>query len=348
MKQKNQISDVKPKIGITVGDIHGIGPEIIIKALSDHRLLKSFVPVIYGSGSLVSFYKKSLNLDQFNFFQSDHIDKINPKKINVINCWNDRVEITPGLGTKESGKYAKLSLQYAVSDLKDGKIDAMVTAPLSKELVKDEDFEFPGHTEYLANALEAKEALMVMMLDDFRVAVVTGHIPLKEVSHKLDKDLLSRKLDLLISSLQNDFDIKKPKIAVLGLNPHAGENGMLGSEDSGIIQPVIDDKKNHGHMVFGPYPADGFFGSGQQKNFDAVLAMYHDQGLIPFKTLTAGEGVNYTAGLSKIRTSPAHGTAFNLAGKNLSDPTSMRNAIYAAIDLARTRYQKTDHDSSHN
>lgn len=337
MKQKNQKNTTKPIIGISIGDMNGIGPEVTIGALSDNRMLKSFIPVIYASGGLISFYRKQMKNEHFNYHQCDTVDTINPKKINVINCWTDRVELTPGQGSEESGNYARLSLTAATEDLKAGKLDGLVTAPLSKEFVKNEAFDFPGHTEYLTTTFGASDSLMLMILGDLRVGVVTGHIPLKEVSHKLTKELVQSKTELLLRSLADDFGIKKPKVALLGLNPHAGENGVLGSEDQGIITPVIESFKDKGHLVMGPFPADGFFGSGQFKNFDGILAMYHDQGLVPFKTLTGGEGVNFTAGIPKIRTSPAHGTAFNLAGKNLADPTSMRNAIFAAVDLARNK-----------
>ncbi|MFT7281604.1 MAG: 4-hydroxythreonine-4-phosphate dehydrogenase, partial [Cyclobacteriaceae bacterium] len=222
---------------------------------------------------------------------------------------------------------------------------AIVTAPLSKEFVKGEDFDFPGHTEYFTKEFEAADSLMLMVLGDLRVGVVTGHIPLKEVSHKLDKDVLRSKINVFLKTLSDDFEIKKPKLAVMGLNPHAGENGVLGSEDDLLIKPVLNEFKEDGHLIYGPFPADGFFGSGQFKQFDGILAMYHDQGLIPFKTLTGGEGVNFTAGLSVIRTSPAHGTAYPLAGKNQADPTSMRNAIYTAIDMVNSKKSNTNYES---
>ncbi|MFZ9045834.1 MAG: 4-hydroxythreonine-4-phosphate dehydrogenase PdxA [Cyclobacteriaceae bacterium] len=340
MKQKNQRNTTKPIIGISIGDMNGIGPEVTIGALSDTRMLKSFVPVIYASGGLISYYRKQMKTEQFSYHQCENINDIHLKKINVINCWTERVEIQPGSGNEESGKYARVSLAAATEDLKAGKLDGMVTAPLSKEFVKNDEFDFPGHTEYLTKVFEASDSLMLMILGELRVGVVTGHIPLKEVSHKLTKELVQSKTEILLQSLMNDFVIKKPKIALLGLNPHAGENGILGSEDDGIIVPVIEEFKKKGNLVMGPFPADGFFGSGQFRNFDGVLAMYHDQGLIPFKTLTGGEGVNFTAGINKIRTSPAHGTAYNLAGKNVADVTSMRNALFAAIYLARNKMQE--------
>jgi 4-hydroxythreonine-4-phosphate dehydrogenase len=344
MSEKNQKYKSKPIVGISIGDINGIGPEVIIKALKDNRLTKQCTPVIYANGSILSYYRKVLNDNDFNFFQCKDLSQLNHKKVNVINSWNEKVEITPGIPNETGGQYAVKSLEAATSDLKNGNINALVTAPLSKEMVQKASFEFPGHTEYLANVANAKDSLMMMILDSLRIAVVTGHIALEQVPKQLSPELISLKLSLLIKSLKKNFDIKKPKVAVLGLNPHAGENGKLGTEDNEVITPVIDEFKNKGDLVFGPFPADGFFGSGQHNQFDAVLAMYHDQGLIPFKILSQGEGVNFTAGLPFVRTSPAHGTAYNLAGKNLADPTSFLNAIFAAIDLSRKQFSEISED----
>ncbi len=330
-----------PKIGITIGDINGIGPEIIVKALLDNRTYQNFTPIIYANGGIMSYYRKSLGKDQFNFHQAKSISQLNPKKVNVINVWTERVEVTPGNPNQTSGTYAKKSLEAAVEDLKTGQIDALVTSPFNKEYMKNEGFEFPGHTEYLASAFDVSDSLMLMVHEELRIAVVTGHIPLADVSQKITKETLESKLKLFLKSLKDDFQIRKPRIALLGLNPHAGENGMLGTEERDLIIPVIEEFKNSGNLVFGPYPADGFFGSSQYQSFDGVLAMYHDQGLIPFKHISQSEGVNFTAGLPVIRTSPAHGTAYNLAGKDLSNPSSMRNAIYLAHDLARNKIQET-------
>ncbi len=328
-------SENLPKIGISIGDINGIGPEVIITSLEDRRVYQNFTPVIYANGGLMSYFRKALKKENFNFHQASNVSQINPKKINIVNSWEDRAVVNPGKPDSESGVYARKSLEHAVSDLKTGNLDALVTAPISKEHMRNKGFEFPGHTEYLAQEFGGNEPLMLMVHDQLRVGVVTGHIPLSEVTSVLTSELIQSKVNILNDSLKNDFGIKKPRIALLGVNPHAGENGMLGNEENDIVIPVIEESKKQGHLVFGPYPADGFFGSNQYRSFDGVLAMYHDQGLIPFKHISRGEGINFTAGVGKIRTSPAHGTAFNLAGKQLADPTSMRNAIYLALDLAR-------------
>ena len=338
MSDKNKPKKHKPLVGISIGDINGIGPEIIIKALDDPRMTRQCIPVIYASGSIISYYRKLLNRHNFSFNQTETAENIHPKKTNVVNSWNEKVEITPGEPNSIGGKYAVLSLRAAVSDLKEKKIQALVTAPISKELVQENDFDFPGHTEYLAAEAGQSDSLMTMVYDSLRVAVVTGHIPLGKVEGMISKELISHKLHMLIQSLKKDFGIKKPKIAVMGLNPHAGENGKIGMEDMEIITPVINEIKDKGDLIMGPYPADGFFGSSQFIHFDGILAMYHDQGLIPFKVLSHGEGVNFTAGLPFIRTSPAHGTAFNLAGKDVADPTSMRNAIFLALDLIKEKF----------
>ncbi|MEQ8907505.1 4-hydroxythreonine-4-phosphate dehydrogenase PdxA [Ekhidna sp.] len=327
----------KPVIGITIGDVNGIGPEVIIKSLEDNRILKQFTPVIYGSGKVISFYRKQLDKEDFNYQQISNIEKVAHKKVNVLNVWDETVEINPGQANEIGGKYAVLSLQRAVADLKEGKIDAITTAPLSKELVQSDDFKFPGHTEYLTQEDGEKESLMFLVHEGLRVGVVTGHIPLKEVSDKVTKEKIVTKLKKMLKSLQKDFGIKKPRVAVLGLNPHAGENGLLGDEEEKSIIPAIEEVKSGHHIVMGPFPADGFFGMGSYKQYDGVLAMYHDQGLIPFKTLAFEEGINYTAGLSFVRTSPDHGTAFSIAGKNEADETSFRNALYLANDIIRQR-----------
>ncbi|NQZ75916.1 MAG: 4-hydroxythreonine-4-phosphate dehydrogenase PdxA [Ekhidna sp.] len=327
----------KPIIGISIGDVNGIGPEVVIKSLEDNRILKQFTPVIYASGKVISFYRKNLNKNNFNYQQIPSIDKVVHRKVNVLNVWNEAVEINPGEENELGGKHAVLSLQTAVKELKEGKIHALCTAPLSKELVQSENFKFPGHTEYLTQEAEAKDSLMLLVHDALRVGVVTGHVPLNQVSASISKDKVKSKLLMMIKSLQKDFGIKKPKVAVLGLNPHAGENGLLGTEEAKEIIPAIQEiKKNH-HLVAGPFPADGFFGMNTHKQYDGILAMYHDQGLIPFKTIAFEEGVNYTAGLSFVRTSPDHGTAFSIAGKNRADATSFRNALYLANDIIRQR-----------
>ncbi|HCX22552.1 MAG TPA: 4-hydroxythreonine-4-phosphate dehydrogenase PdxA, partial [Cytophagales bacterium] len=327
MEDSSQKKEHKPVIGISIGDINGIGPEVVIKALNDNRILRHLTPVIYADGRIISFYRKQLNLQNFNYNQTKSIDKIQDRKVNVINLNEQNVEVTPGKGTKEGGDYALLSLRKCLEDLKGGKIQAMVTAPLSKELVQSEEFNFPGHTEFLTQEDGAKDSLMFLVAEELRVGVVTGHIPLKDVSKKLTDKLLRQKLELMIKSLKKDFGIKKPRVAIMGLNPHAGENGLLGDEEEKVIIPVLNDLRNKGNLVFGPFPSDGFFGSNQYRSYDGILAMYHDQGLIPFKNIAFSNGVNFTAGLSFIRTSPDHGTAFNLAGKNEADETSLRSAI---------------------
>lgn len=337
MEDSSQKKEHKPVIGISIGDINGVGPEVTIKALNDNRILKHLTPVIYADGRVISFYRKELNLQNFNYNQIKSVDKIHHRKINVLNLNEQKIEISPGKPSKDGGEYALASLKKSIEDLKQGKIQALVTAPLSKELVQTEDFQFPGHTEYLTEQDGAKDSLMFLVSDELKVGVVTGHIPLKEVPEKLNKELLSEKLQMMIKSLKKDFGIKKPRIAVLGLNPHAGENGLLGKEEEQVISPVIDDFKNKGNLVFGPFPADGFFGSTQYRSYDGILAMYHDQGLIPFKNIAFSNGVNFTAGLSFIRTSPDHGTAFGIAGKNEADETSMRTAIFFAADIIKHR-----------
>jgi len=328
----------KPVIGITLGDINGIGPEVIIKALSDPRMLNILTPVVYGSTKVLSYYRKMLDMKDFNYSQIKSADQPNFKKINVINCWQEMIEIKAGNATPEAGECSLIALRQAVTDLKEERIDGLVTGPINKHTIQNEDFKFPGHTEYITAELGKQESLMLMVSESVKVGVVTGHIPLKDVPSALTKDLIRIKLKILVKSLQNDFGINKPRIAVLGLNPHAGEQGMLGHEEDEIINPVVTEEKKNGHLVYGPFPADGFFANRQQEKFDAVLAMYHDQGLAPFKILAFDEGVNFTAGLNKIRTSPDHGTAYNIAGKGIADPSSFRSAVYLASDLVRKKH----------
>ncbi|TXK33216.1 4-hydroxythreonine-4-phosphate dehydrogenase PdxA [Pontibacter qinzhouensis] len=327
----------KIRLGISIGDTNGIGPEIIVKTLSDQRILNYCIPVIYGSAALFSSIKKSLQAEHFHFLQVDSADALVNRKVNLINCWQEELVLEPGKPTPESGKASLQSLMAACQDLKAGKLDGLVTAPINKDNIQAEEFRFPGHTEFLTSYFDAAESLMLLVSDDLRVATVTGHMPINEVSGKLSVELLLRKLTILLESLRLDFGIQKPRVAVLGLNPHAGENGLLGSEETDIIRPAIIQLKDRGHLVFGPYPADGFFGMRQFKKVDAVLSMYHDQGLIPFKTLAFENGVNYTAGLPIVRTSPDHGTAYDIAGKRLADETSFREALFAACDIIRKR-----------
>ena len=327
----------KPIIGISLGDINGIGPEVIIKTLSDQRILKHATPVIYGSAKIISFYRKQLGADGFNYQQRSLTEEIRPQAHNLVNCWSDNVVVKPGKADPEGGKYAYLSLKHATDQLLEGKIDALVTGPINKKVIQQDDFNFPGHTEYLMNRCQTHKGLMLMISENLRIGVVTGHIPLKDIVSQINADAIKNKLDILRGCLKKDFGIAKPKIAVLGLNPHAGDEGLLGSEEQELIEPLIKELKNHGDLVFGPFPADGFFGSQQFHQYDAVLAMYHDQGLIPFKSLSFGTGVNYTAGLPVIRTSPDHGTAYQLAGHNKADESSFRAAFFTAIDLVKQR-----------
>lgn len=325
----------KPIIGISIGDINGISAEVTMKALMDGRLAKLVTPVIYAHGKALTFYKKHLNLDDFNFMQIKSIDDVHHKKINVINVVEECPEIIPGVETREAGKMALAALDQAIADLKANKINALVTAPLNKNNINSDELKFVGHTEYLTETFGSKNSMMFLVSDDMRVGLVSGHVPLKEVANNVTQERIREKLVIMLKSLETDFGINKPKIAVLGLNPHAGEDGLLGSEEAEIISPVIREFKDKGEMVFGPYPSDGFFGMMHQKKFDGILAMYHDQGLIPFKAVSFETGVNFTAGLPFIRTSPDHGTAYNIAGKNMAEPGSMRAAIFQAYDIIR-------------
>lgn len=345
MSDKNTNIKSLPILGISIGDLNGIGPEVVLKSLNDPRILKTFTPVIYASGGVISFYRKLLELEQFNYHQAKSIADIQHRKINVINVWEEKLNIVPGTPDKELGVYTLKSLSASVNDLKSGAIQGLVTAPLSKELIHTEQQKFSGHTEYLAEAFGVTDNLMFMITEKIRIGVVTGHVPLREITKKLTKDTLKSKISLMLNSLKQDFMIKKPRIALLGLNPHAGENGLLGSEEQDIISPVIKNFKDSGSLVFGPYPADGFFGSGQFTQFDGILAMYHDQGLIPFKYMAGGDGVNFTAGIPAVRTSPAHGTAFNIAGRNQADPSSMMTSYFLALDIIRNKSELSERKS---
>ncbi len=336
-EESTEINGVKPKIGITLGDTNGIGPEVVIKCLADTRITRLCTIVIYGSTQIITKYKKQLGLD-FSYHQLGHFNNyaLNDKKINIVNCWSEQMPIEPGKPTPESGKCALLALKAATDALKSGSIDAVVTAPINKKNMP-EDFGFPGHTEYFAKHFAISDSLMFLVADDLRVGVVTGHIPLKDVPSSITAEKLQKKLELMLYSLKVDFNIPKPKIAVLGLNPHAGELGMLGDEEQKVILPTLQKLRQKGHLVFGAFPADGFFGMMQYKKFDAVLAMYHDQGLIPFKTLAFENGVNFTAGLSIVRTSPDHGTAYDIAGKNMANENAMLEAIFSAYQIVKNR-----------
>lgn len=336
-KVKEEGSAHPIRVGISVGDINGIGPEVIIKSLRDNRLLLDCTPIIYASTKTMSFHKKAINDNDFMYQTCKSATEAVNRKINIVNVWNDDVQFELGKGTETSGKYAFLSLEKATEDLASGKIDVLVTAPISKEAISKAGFQFPGHTEYLAHLAGMDEALMMMVSGSLRVALVTTHVPLKEVSAALTKEKIVQKIRAVEASLKKDFGILKPRIAVFGLNPHAGENGKMGTEESEVINPAINQAKSEDILVYGPFPADGFFGSHSRSQFDAVLAMYHDQGLAAFKALAFDDGVNFTAGLPIVRTSPDHGTAFDIAGKNEASELSMRSAIYLSMDIYRTR-----------
>lgn len=327
----------KPRIGITIGDLNGIGPEVIIKALADNRLLSMVTPIVYGNTRVLSFYRKMMNLEEFSYSQVRQPGQFFPKSINVVNCWEDVIEIQPGQPSKTTARAALVALRKAIEDYKGGFLDGLVTAPIDKNTIYADDFQFHGHTEYLTQVFNATESLMFMVAKDLKVGLVTEHVPLKDVSALITPERVELKIRLMEMSLKKDFNIQKPKIAVLGLNPHAGDNGLLGDEENKVIAPVINNLKAKGKLVFGPIPADGFFASGQHLKFDGILAMYHDQGLVPFKYMAFEDGVNFTAGLPIVRTSPDHGTAYNIAGKNEADESSIRQAIYVAADIIKAR-----------
>lgn len=326
-------------VGISQGDINGIGLEVIIKTFLDPQMLEVCTPVIFGSNKTASFHRKALNIEDFSFNLIRDISEINHKRANIINVYEEDVIIELGAQTEAGGKYALKSLEAAAYALSQNQIDVLVTAPINKENIQSPDFKFPGHTEYLDEKFGTGNSLMFLVSDNLRVAVVTGHIPVTRVAQELTTEKIIKKIQVLNNSLIQDFSIRKPKIAVLGLNPHAGDNGVIGNEEQQIIIPAINKTKEEGMLVYGPYPADGFFGNGTYKNFDAVLAMYHDQGLIPFKTIAFNSGVNFTAGLPIVRTSPDHGTAYDIAGKNIASEESFRRAIYMAVDIYKTRKQ---------
>jgi len=327
----------KLKIGISIGDVNGIGLEIIIKTLADSKILDYCTPIVYGHTKVASFYRRATGVEELNFNVIDHPSKALPKRANMINCWNEDVKIEPGIANKEVGKYAFMSLERATTDLLAGDIDALVTAPINKDTIQSEDFKFPGHTEYLQERGGGGDVLMFLVSDTLRVGVVTGHIPVTKVAESITTEKILSKLKLMDASLRNDFWLRKPKIAVLGLNPHAGDNGLIGTEETTTIIPAIEEARAADILAMGPYAADGFFANGTYLQFDAVLAMYHDQGLIPFKQIAFESGVNYTAGLSFVRTSPDHGTAFDIAGKNEASEISFREALFSAIHIVKHR-----------
>ena len=331
------INENKPVIGLTCGDINGIGLELIIKTVGDARLLEICTPVIFANNKVLNFYRKGLPEINFNFSTVKDATRINHKQVNLFNCWEDEVAVTPGQLTAVGGKYAVQSLVIAAEALKDGKIDGLVTAPIHKKNTQSEEFNFTGHTPYLKNLFGVPDVGMFMVAENMRVALVTEHVAIKDIAPLITREAILSKLQIINNSLKKDFGIDKPKIAVLGLNPHAGDEGLVGREEEEIIKPAVKDAKHKDIFCFGPYSADAFFARGQHEKFDAILAMYHDQGLIPFKSLATGEGVNYTAGLDGIRTSPDHGVAFDIAGKNKADEASFREAIFKCVDIINAR-----------
>ena len=327
-------------VGITQGDSNGVGYEVIIKALSDSRMLDMCVPILYGNSRTLGLYRKMIpETEQISTNVINSAADARGKRLNIINCVSDQLPVEPGQPTEASAKASVQALEAAVKDMKEGLIDALVTAPINKHTVADLGFGFPGHTEFLINRFEAKEGLMFLCTDNLKVGLVTNHDPLAKVANLIDKDLLVRKLRLMNESLKKDFAKDRPKIAVLGLNPHSGDGGSLGREEIEKIIPAIEQANSENILAFGPYSPDGFFASNMQYNFDGVLAMYHDQGLIPFKVLAFDKGVNFTAGLPIVRTSPDHGTGYDIAGKNMANPASMISAIYMAIDICRNRME---------
>ena len=324
-------------VGISIGDLNGIGSEVILKTFEDTRMLELCTPVIFANAKIVSFLRKELNID-IAIHGIDKIEQLVVGKINVVNVWREGVNLELGKNDDVVGSYAIKSFVAATKALKDGLVDVLVTAPINKYNIQSEEFKFPGHTDYLDKELEG-DALMLMVHDDLRVGLLTDHVPVNEVAKHLNEKLISSKIKTIIQTLKQDFEIEKPKVAVLGLNPHSGDNGVIGQEEEKIIKPALKKLFEAGNMVFGPFSADGFFGSAQYEKYDAVIATYHDQGLIPFKTLSFGRGVNYTAGLDKVRTSPDHGTAYDIAGKNQADFTSFKEAVYLAIDIYKSRIQ---------
>ena len=324
-------------VGVSIGDMNGIGPEVILKTFEDSRMLEICTPVIFANAKIVSFLKKSYNLNAF-IQGIDKLDQIVLGKINVLNVWREGVNLENGKLDDVIGKYAIKSFQAATTALKNNQIDVLVTAPINKDNIQAEDYKFAGHTDYLNEQLEG-DALMFMIHEDIKVGLITDHVPIADLPKHINSKLIEKKITTINKSLIADFKINKPKIAVLGLNPHSGDNGVIGKEDDEIVKPSLEKIFKSGIQVFGPFSADSFFGSNQYKNYDAVVAMYHDQGLIPFKTLSFGEGVNFTAGLNKVRTSPDHGTGFDIAGKNIANEGSFREAVYSAIDIYKNRIE---------
>ncbi len=330
----------KIRVGITHGDLNGVGYEVILKTFEDPLMFEICTPLVYGSPKVAAYHRKAID-SPANFCIINSASELQEGKLNIVNCVDDEVKVELGKPTTEGGKSALDALERALDDYRHGLFDVLVTAPINKHTIQSNTFNFPGHTEYIEERVgEGHKALMILMKDDLRIALVTGHIPVSRIASVITKDLIQEKLRIFESSLRNDFGIAKPRIAVLSLNPHAGDNGLIGVEESEIIIPALGEMKKKGMFCYGPYPADGFMGSGQYKKFDGILAMYHDQGLAPFKALAMDDGVNYTAGLPIVRTSPAHGTAYDIAGKGIASESSFRQSVYVAIDIFRNRMQE--------
>lgn len=336
----------KPVIGFTTGDLNGIGLELIIKALADGRVAEHCVPVIFANNRSINFYKKSMADINFSYQLIREMNRINNKQTNIFNCWEEEVNIQPGQLNETGGRYAKLSLMQCMEMLKNGSLQGIVTAPIHKKNIQSEDFNYTGHTPFFKSSFNVNDVLMFMTAANMRVGLVTEHVPVSEVAQHITKENIISKLRLMYMSLKRDFNITKPRIAVLGLNPHAGDEGLVGTEEENIIKPAIKEARDKDALVFGPYSADAFFARGMYESFDGVLAMYHDQGLIPFKSLAQGEGINYTAGLPIVRTSPDHGTAFDIAGKGKANASSFIAAIFECIDIINRR--KTHDESRQN
>jgi 4-hydroxythreonine-4-phosphate dehydrogenase len=329
-------------LGVTQGDINGISYEVIMKTLADNRIFDICTPVVYGSPKVAAYHRKALDLENFSFNSIRTVDEAVARRANIINCIDDSARVELGKSTPYAGEASLQALEVAVKDLEDGKLDVIVTAPINKANIKSDKFNFNGHTEFFETRFNAQGVLMLMVNDLMRIGVVTSHVPIAKVTEYITRDTILSKLRIINYSMLTDFAIRRPRIAVLGLNPHAGDNGVIGDEEQKEIIPAINEAQNEGIMAFGPFPADGFFGAGTFSKFDAILAMYHDQGLVPFKALTTEGGVNYTAGLPVVRTSPSHGTAYDITGKNLASADSFRKAVYMAVEIFKNRMQYRD------
>lgn len=326
-----------PRIGLTQGDINGIGYEVILKVLCDSRIFEAFTPIVYGQSKVFSYYKKNFGMEEMSYTVIRDASQAQPKRINIINHTDEELKVEPGFSTPVAGKASFAALKLATNDLRTGLIDALVTAPINKSNIISEQFQFKGQTDYIKSFFPENEYITLLVNHQMRIGFVTNHIPLREVPQAINKELIIKKLKLMHNSLINDFNIVAPKIAVLGLNPHAGDNNIMGSEEQEIIKPAIEVVKEQGVLAFGPFPADGFFGSDAWLKYDGILSMYHDQGLTPFRVLAFDGGVSFTAGLPVVRTSTTHGTGYDIANKNVADPEAMRHAIYLAIDILNNR-----------